>query len=193
MKCQQCVQQATLHITEAHEGAARGELHLCPECAQTYLYDSPAPPVEDHRPGGPHNGSGEYRIEVVRLIISETEDHQVIVFREVGGPRSFPLVVGIFEVTSIDRTLRGMKSPRPLTHDGWLATITALGAELRSAGIDALQEHTYFASLRLGKAGGFGRPVTVDLRPSDAVVVALLARVPLFIPDALLTEVSANG
>src|SRR5262245_21188953 len=112
-----------LHITEAAEYAACGELHLCEGCAKTYL-DEPGPPqAEDTRPAGPHNADGEFRLDVARVIISETDDHQLIVFKEVGGKRIFPLVIGIFEVTSIDRRLRGMQANRPLTHDGWLASV----------------------------------------------------------------------
>src|SRR5262245_3856321 len=149
MKCERCPEQATLHITEARENAACEEAHLCEACTEKYLYEPETPPVNDLRPCGPHNEHGEYQIEVVRLIISETADTQVVVFREVGGKRSFPLVIGIFEATSIDRQLKRLPAPRPLTHNAWLVTVLALGATFQGVGIDAVQNNTYFASLRL--------------------------------------------
>ena len=39
MKCNRCIKQATLHITEVLGDAQYEELHLCEECAQKYLYD----------------------------------------------------------------------------------------------------------------------------------------------------------
>ena len=191
MKCGQCSQQATLHITDAREGTACGEAHLCEGCARTFLHRPDPSPAETHPPG-PLNPDGEFRFEVARVILSEVDDHQVVVLREVGGPRSFPIVIGIFEATSIDRRLKGMPSPRPLTHDGWLATIAATGARIAAAGIDRLEDFTYFASLRLIPPGGTDASVRVDLRPSDAILMALLAGVPLFIPGPLLDELTAD-
>ena len=37
-KCQRCVKQATVHITEVLPAGAYDELHLCEACAKSYLY-----------------------------------------------------------------------------------------------------------------------------------------------------------
>lgn len=190
MKCQRCKEQATLHITEVLGEDRFVEAHLCEDCAKQYLREPGPLTVEDRQPG-PHTPDGEFQLDVARLIISEVDDHQVIVFREVGGPRTFPLVIGIFEATSIDRRLRGIWSPRPLTHDAWLASLTAVGVKVLAVGIDSLTDHTYFASLRLLPPGS-SHTVRVDIRPSDAVAVALTARVPIFIAAQVLTEVTEN-
>ena len=55
-------------------------------------------------------------MELRRIIISEVDEHQVIVLREVDGERSFPIVIGLFEATSIDRRVRQVAQPRPPTH-----------------------------------------------------------------------------
>src|SRR5215813_9158677 len=70
-------------------------------------------------------------MELKRIIISEVHDHQVIMLKEVDGDRSFPIVIGIFEATSIDRRVKKMPSPRPLTHDLVTSVIDMLGGELR--------------------------------------------------------------
>ena len=56
-------------------------------------------------------------MELSRIIISETNDEQVIVLREEGGERAFPIVIGMFEIFVIDRLLKERPSERPLTHD----------------------------------------------------------------------------
>src|ERR1700691_37529 len=56
-------------------------------------------------------------MELKRIIINEVHAQQVVMLREVEGERSFPIVIGIFEATSIDRRVRNLPSPRPLTHD----------------------------------------------------------------------------
>ena len=56
-------------------------------------------------------------MQLSRIIISEIHDQQIIYLREVEGERQFPIVIGIFEATSIDRRVKGYQTPRPLTHD----------------------------------------------------------------------------
>src|SRR5713226_1041131 len=82
-------------------------------------------------------------MELKRIIINEVQDQQVIMLREVEGDRSFPIVIGIFEATSIDRRVKGMPSPRPLTHDLVAAVIDQMGGELQDVYINELKEHTY--------------------------------------------------
>src|SRR6516162_2288555 len=89
------------------------------------------------------------QMELKRIIISEVHDQQVIVLREVDGDRSFPIVIGIFEATSIDRRVKNMPSPRPLTHDLLAQVIEDMGGEVQDVIISDLKEHTYFAKLRI--------------------------------------------
>src|SRR3984893_6674945 len=105
-------------------------------------------------------------MDLERIIIKEFHDQQVIMLRETEGERSFPIVIGIFEATSIDRRVRGLPSPRPLTHDLIAAIIDNLGGELQDIYISELREHTYYAKLRIRKDGEM---VDIDCRPSDAV------------------------
>src|ERR1044072_7287254 len=92
-------------------------------------------------------------MELKRIIISEAHDQQGVMLREVEGDRSFPIVIGIFEATSIDRRVKGMPSPRPLTHDLVASVIDNLGGDFQDIYISDLREHTYFAKLRIRKDG----------------------------------------
>src|SRR5439155_25198778 len=115
--------------------------------------DSCRPPPSGSRGPAfrPDRGSGEreapvqVQMELKRIIISEVHDQQVIMLKEVDGDRSFPIVIGIFEATSIDRRVKGMPSPRPLTHDLVASVIDSMGGELRDIYISELKDHTYFA------------------------------------------------
>jgi bifunctional DNase/RNase len=125
-------------------------------------------------------------MELKRIIISEVHDQQVVMLKEVEGERSFHIVIGIFEATSIDRRVKGLPSPRPLTHDLVTSVIDSLGAELRDIFISELKDHTYFAKLRIHQNG---EPVEVDCRPSDAIALAVTAKVPIYVADEVLDEV----
>jgi hypothetical protein len=124
-------------------------------------------------------------MELKRIIISEVIDQQTIWLKEVDGPRIFPIVIGIFEATSIDRRVKGMASPRPLTHDLVASVIDNLGGELQDIFISELREHTYFAKLRIRMSGEL---IEVDCRPSDAVALAVSAKVPIYVAEDVLGE-----
>lgn len=126
------------------------------------------------------------QMELKRIIISEVHDQQIIMLKEVGGARSFPIVIGIFEATSIDRRVRGIPAPRPLTHDLVAGVIEQLGGELRDILISELREHTYYAKLRIRHDGEL---MEVDCRPSDAIALAVTARVPIYVNEEVLEEV----
>ena len=125
------------------------------------------------------------QMELKRIIISEIHEQQVITLKEVDGDRSFPIVIGIFEATSIDRRVKGMQSPRPLTHDLITAVVEQMGGEIQDIVISDLKEHTYFAKLRVRKDGEL---VEVDCRPSDAIALAVTARVPIYVSEDVLGE-----
>jgi uncharacterized protein len=129
------------------------------------------------------------QMELKRIIINEVHDQQVVMLREVDGERSFPIVIGIFEATSIDRRVKNMPSPRPLTHDLVANVIDNLGGELQDIYISDLREHTYFAKLRIRKDGEL---IEVDCRPSDAIALAVTAKVPIYVAEDVLGEASAE-
>ena len=129
-------------------------------------------------------------MELSRIIISEINDQQVVYLREADGERSFPILIGIFEATSINRRLSGNIPPRPLTHDLLRGVIGALGATLQDVVITHMEDHTYFAELRLRDAAG--ELITVDSRPSDAIALAVHHDpvVPIYVAEEVLDSVS---
>jgi bifunctional DNase/RNase len=127
------------------------------------------------------------QMQLSRIIISEINEQQVIYLREVNGDRQFPILIGIFEATSIDRHVKDIVSARPLTHDLLVNTVEQLGAEFDSIVITELREHTYFAKLRIRHNGEL---VEVDSRPSDAIAVAVTCNppLPIYVNEEVLDE-----
>ena len=115
-------------------------------------------------------------MRLTKIVISELNENQLIFLREVEGDRQFPIVIGIFEATSIDRRVKGNERPRPLTHDLLVGAISALGGELDSILINNLENGTYYASLQIMHEGEM---VSIDARPSDAIAVAVSTDPPL--------------
>ena len=128
------------------------------------------------------------QMQLSRIIISEINEQQVIYLKEINGDRQFPILIGIFEATSIDRRVKAYRAPRPLTHDLLVNIVEALGAELDSVVISDLRDHTYFAKLRVRQDGEI---IEIDSRPSDAIAVAVTCnpQLPSYVAEEVLNEV----
>lgn len=129
------------------------------------------------------------QMELVRIIISEINDQQVVFLREVDGDRSFPILIGIFEATSIDRRVQGHTPPRPLTHDLLRNVIETLGAEVQDVVITQLIDHTYYAVIRIRHEGELQE---IDCRPSDAIALAVHydPHLPIYVSEDVLGQVT---
>jgi uncharacterized protein len=74
---------------------------------------------------------------------------------------------------------------RPLTHDLLGSVIASLGGKVTQVVINELADETFFAKLIIDDDG---RHVEVDSRPSDAIALAIRAKVPIFVEDAVLDQ-----
>jgi len=128
------------------------------------------------------------KMNLSRIIISEINNEQVIYLKEEDGERQFPILIGIFEATSIDRRVKSDRTSRPLTHDLVVNIVEALDGELDSVIINELKEQTYFAKLRIKRDGEL---IEVDARPSDAIAVAVTCdpHLPIYVAEEVLGEV----
>ena len=126
------------------------------------------------------------QMELHKIIISEMQDQQIIVLKEVDGDRKFPIVIGSGEAYAIDRRLKGIVHPRPLTHDLLAAVIEQLGGTIERIEINNLQDHTFFARIHIRQNG---HTVKIDSRPSDAIALGVATTVPIYVAEHVLDEV----
>ncbi|MBN2377931.1 MAG: bifunctional nuclease family protein [Sedimentisphaerales bacterium] len=126
-------------------------------------------------------------MELSRIIIQETSDQQFIFLKEINGERSFPIVIGINEAIAIDRRLKGIPTPRPMTHDLLYRTITQLGGRLDRVIINDIRDHTFYAMLIIERDG---KLLEIDSRPSDAIALGVVDNTPIFVAEHILDEVT---
>lgn len=129
------------------------------------------------------------QMELARIIISDVNDQQVVYLREIDGQRAFPILIGIFEAASINRHVKGEDSQRPLTHDLLRNSIEQLGGELQDVVVNNLQDHTYYALIRVKRDGEL---IEIDSRPSDAIALAVQFKppLPIYVDDSVLEQVA---
>ncbi len=131
----------------------------------------------------------DIEVELSKIIINEASDQQVIVLKERGGQRSFPIVIGIVEIFAIDRRLKGIHPPRPMTHDLLDGVIKSLGARIERIVVNDLRSHTFFARIILSLNG---KTVEVDSRPSDAIALGVASGTPIFVSEEVFEKLGGE-
>jgi len=84
---------------------------------------------------------------------------------------------------SINTVMSGQKSPRPLTHDLYILTLQAFGAQVSRVVINAVDGDVFFARLILTAENEImeKKIIELDARPSDCLAIAARAEAPLYI------------
>jgi len=129
----------------------------------------------------------DVEVELSRIIINETSDQQIIVLKERNGQRSFPVVIGIVEAFAIDRRLKGLTPPRPMTHDLLDNVIKGLGAKIEKIVINDLWQHTFYAKIYLDLNG---TTIEIDSRPSDAIALCAASNAPIYVAEHVFDKTS---
>lgn len=125
------------------------------------------------------------QMELSRILIREIEEVQIIELSEIGGTRSFPIVIGLPEAFAIERRLKGIEIQRPQTHDLLASVIRHLGGVLQRILIDDLKDGTFFAKLVIEQRG---EELSIDSRPSDAIALGVANDVPIFVAEHVLEQ-----
>ncbi len=121
-------------------------------------------------------------LTVVEVRLESEEGSPVLILREVDGQRQLAIWMTAAAASGILGALQDSDPDHPSCHELVLAAVDSLGGEVSVAHIVGHQEGTFYAELIVD-----GRPV--NARPSDAIAVALRARVPIKVADGVLDAV----
>lgn len=102
---------------------------------------------------------------------------------EVNGERQLPVIIGPAEAQATALYLKGIKTPRPLTHDLFMTSLTVMGASLLRVLIYKAKEGIFYSYIYLKKDDEITR---IDARTSDAIALAVRADCPILIYNSLL-------
>ena len=123
----------------------------------------------------------EMTVESVRINLQTSQ--RVVILKATKQERYLFIWIAHAEAYAIAIELQGTSSPRPLTHDLLKNVISDLGAKIVSIVISELVEDIFYARIVLDVAG---RHVEVDSRPSDAIALAVRAKIPIFVDESVL-------
>jgi bifunctional DNase/RNase len=129
-------------------------------------------------------------VKVHGLILEHKNQQNIVILRELDGMRILPIWIGPGEAQAIRRLLSEEPFPRPLTHDLLHVIVEGLKARVTRVVIADLRENTFFANIMIQRDE---EVLSIDARPSDSVAVALRAKAPIFVNEALLQQPPKEG
>jgi uncharacterized protein len=138
---------------------------------------------EAPRSGPPPTGPQE--AEVTGVAVDPQSRTPLVLLQGKRDGRPLALAIGPFEANGIAIALQGLTPPRPLTHDLFLNVLGDLRASLRRVVVTDLRDDIFYAQLHLDARG---TQLTIDSRPSDAIALALRAKVPILVEDRVFDK-----
>jgi uncharacterized protein len=152
-------------------------------------------PSEGEEEGPPPRGDeplDEKEVKVVGVYEHREEGNpqpSAFVLLRDSTERSVLIFIGKFEAMSIWLALEGSSADRPLTHDLLKSVVDRMGGTIERILIDDLWNNTYYAKVTISYGG---KTMDVDARPSDGIAVALRARAPIYMAEAVLAKAAVR-
>lgn len=123
----------------------------------------------------------EVMIDSIR--VSLMSQSRIVILREVNAERYLPIWIGVYEAEAIALALQEVEVARPMTWDLLKNTFTALNARILRIEVVDLRDETFFGNIVVEANG---KIINIDSRPSDALALAVRARVPILVARSVM-------
>lgn len=131
-------------------------------------------------------------VDIVMVSLDQTAKTPIVILREKEGKnrRFLPILIGFAEAFAIAIELDNQTVERPMTHDLLKSVIESLGAQVISVLVSDLRDNTFYAELNIRTSSG--KVIKVDSRPSDAMALAVRAKVPIYVSEDVMDRSGIN-
>jgi len=124
-------------------------------------------------------------VEVHSIRVSLMNQQRVVLLKEQHVDRFLAIWIGPAEADAITIELQGKRHSRPLTHDLLKSVIEELNGRLVHILVNDIRNEIYYARLVIEVDG---EKIDMDARPSDAIALALRAKAPIFVSEAVMDK-----
>jgi len=127
-------------------------------------------------------------VQVKGVAIPSEDAAPVVILQEVDGGRDFTVTVGAAEAGAILMELEGLSTPRPMTHELMAQVFKEQGLSIKRIelyGLYGADEDGFLARLEYGRGL---RNWTRDVRPSDALALAVATSAPVYAHQSLFSS-----
>lgn len=123
----------------------------------------------------------EVKIDSIR--VSLMSQHRLVILKDPESDRYLPIWIGPYESDAITIQLQEVEVARPLTHDLLKTAIVEMGGAIHHVLVSDLRNDTFYATIFVDRDG---KQIEIDSRPSDAIALAVRARVPIYVDESVM-------
>ncbi len=150
----------------------------------------PADLAPDRPEAAPPKPTGAQEVDVVAVMVDQSTQQPTVLLQGKRDKRSVALAIGLAEATGIAVPLQGVTPPRPLTHDLFLTLFGRLNVTLTRVVITDLRDDIFYAIVYLNAGGP---ELQLDARPSDAIALAIRAKVPVLVEERVFDKAGSSA
>lgn len=134
-------------------------------------------------------------MHVAGLILDARTGRNLVVVADEGDNRALVIAVGLSEAIAINDALQNKPAEHPLTHDLLIEGLEQAGYQITEVEIGADNVNTCLASIHLNPKNELAEMTelrALDARPSDAIALAIRAKVPIVVSQQLFAQGSIS-
>ena len=136
----------------------------------------------------PDQENGELiRVTVYQLVVDPSSRQPVVTLADPGEKHALFIWIGLAEARAIYSEIEGVEYSRPLTHDLIEKIIQKSNGTIHRIVITHSRDNIYYATIVMQREENL---VEIDARPSDALVMALKFKAPIYVSRDLFEKVS---
>ena len=127
------------------------------------------------------------QVEYLKIKYNPPSKSYAVLLQILNTARVTAIPVGTKEANTISMAYDGNNFPRPFTHDLLLDVINNLNCKIRRVIISDIKKGTIFSKIIL--VNHQNMELSIDCRPSDAIIVAMKSYANIFIEDHVIDKI----
>jgi len=127
------------------------------------------------------------QVEYLKIKYNPPSKSYAVLLQILNTERVTVIPVGAKEANTISMAYDGNNFPRPFTHDLLLDVINNLNCKIRRVIISDIKKGTIFSKIIL--VNHQNMELSIDCRPSDAIIVAMKSYANIFIEDHVIDKI----
>ena len=126
----------------------------------------------------------------INYILNWNNDYaRMLIMQTMDGKTSFPIIIADNEAASLFKEMEQMEVKRPQTHDLFFTFMKTFSIYIDEIYIHKLVEGIFYAKLISSTQE---QSFELDSRPSDAIILALKFKAPIFVEESILKKVGIS-
>jgi bifunctional DNase/RNase len=122
----------------------------------------------------------------INCILNWNNDYaRMLIMQTMDSKTSFPIIIADNEAASLFKEMERVEVKRPQTHDLFFSFMQTFGIDIEEVYVHKLVEGIFYTKITCSMQGNL---FELDSRPSDAIILALKTKAPIYVEENILEK-----